>query len=424
MTGMSTVLAEPPETSPVTRAFAAQARVAELMGIINAANAALVDVLAEVVGDDLWAGGGIRSPEHWVTWRCGLSAGHARALVATARRVNELPACAEAFRAGVLTEDQMAVIARHAPPERDTEVLGLARYAMVPQLQRALRTLPPPADPEPDTQERHRQVDFGTHEDGWWWCRMLLPPDEGAVVQKAFEVGRDAEFADRHPDGDPDGTFGRGDVGWSDGAMRAADAALAGFAAQRGSCPADRFQVLLHVNVDDPDRPAHLHLGPALPARLRRMLSCDASLRMIFEEAGVPVADSRLERTVPRRIRRLVENRDRGCRVHGCNQTRWLHVHHMVHWEDGGLTTLDNLVALCPFHHRRHHQGRLDIAGDPNDPVGLMFTDPQSGRRFGPASPRPPGDPPDVAAQRAGLPPPRWRGPSGERLDYWCISWN
>lgn len=37
-------------------------------------------------------------------------------------------------------------------------------------------------------------------------------------------------------------------------------------------------------------------------------------------------------------------DRDRGCRVPGCDRSRWRHVHHMTHWEDGGATDTPKLV--------------------------------------------------------------------------------
>ena len=40
------------------------------------------------------------------------------------------------------------------------------------------------------------------------------------------------------------------------------------------------------------------------------------------------------------------------------------HAHHIIHWADGGKTSLDNLVLVCGEHHRvLHHtpwQVRLD----------------------------------------------------------------
>ena len=60
-------------------------------------------------------------------------------------------------------------------------------------------------------------------------------------------------------------------------------------------------------------------------------------------------------------MRRALLIRDRGCRFPGCASTHRLHGHHVRHWAKGGDTSLDNLLLLCPFHHRLVHEGGFDI---------------------------------------------------------------
>ncbi|HYZ97447.1 MAG TPA: HNH endonuclease, partial [Acidimicrobiales bacterium] len=179
--------------------------------------------------------------------------------------------------------------------------------------------------------------------------------------------------------------------------------------------PAERTQVILHLDLDR-ETPPRLHLGPAVPGWMGEFLSCDATCRYLLWQDGNPVAMGRREHTVNPRLRVFIEHRDGGCRVPGCDYSRWLHVHHKVHWEHGGPTDPDNLLCLCPVHHRMVHKGLLTIDGDPTDPNGLVFTD-NRGRRLTPAHPRPPGP---------GDPRPAgdWRHPPGERLDPYWISWN
>ena len=50
-----------------------------------------------------------------------------------------------------------------------------------------------------------------------------------------------------------------------------------------------------------------------------------------------------------------------GCRFPGCTATHRLHGHHVKHWADGGETSLDNLILLCPTHHRLVHEGGFDV---------------------------------------------------------------
>jgi hypothetical protein len=114
-------------------------------------------------------------------------------------------------------------------------------------------------------------------------------------------------------------------------------------------------------------------------------------------------------------MRAFIEQRDRGCRVPGCTQQRWLHIHHIVHWEDGGRTESSNLCALCPLHHRLHHLGLLEIRGSPNTIDGLRFFDPR-GHEIGARSP--------IAPERPLHPPPQaYIHPSGERVDWRWFEW-
>jgi Domain of unknown function (DUF222)/HNH endonuclease len=415
----------------------AEDRVADLVGLLNVVTAELVGVIGDVIRTGAWEGFGIRSPEHWVVWRCGVAPGRARRLVRMARALDALPATYRLFQAGELGEDQIALIVGHTDAEHDGQVADLAPALTVPQLRRVLPSVPrkepdpldDKGDDEPDVPvgRCRRSVRFAHGDDGMWWCSVRLPSDQGALVQKALEVGRDREFRLRHPDHDDAGFPGDpGDVSWADGLLRVAQAGLEALdvATAAGRPPGERTQVILHLEADR-DVPPRLHLGPVLPPDIGDYLSCDASVRHLLLRHGQPVAMGRRERTVNPRLRTIIEHRDGGCRVPGCDQARWLHVHHLRHWTDGGRTDPDNLFALCPAHHRMVHEGVLSVAGDPTEPGGLTFADDQ-GRRLEPARPRSPSpdSPTAHAARELGLPAPEWQHPPGEPLDTRWITWN
>jgi len=108
-----------------------EAEIADVCGMVNAATARLVDLIGRVLATGSWEGWQIRSPEHWVSWKCGVSPARARCLVAMARRLSELPETKAAFDAGELSPDQVAVVCRHAPAAIDGEVAILARETTV-----------------------------------------------------------------------------------------------------------------------------------------------------------------------------------------------------------------------------------------------------------------------------------------------------
>jgi len=66
-------------------------------------------------------------------------------------------------------------------------------------------------------------------------------------------------------------------------------------------------------------------------------------------------------------IRRYIVRRDRHCRLPGCT-SRFVDVHHVIHREDGGTHTVENLACLCPRHHRMHHKGLIGITGNADVP--------------------------------------------------------
>ena len=404
--------------------------IAQVCGVINAATGRLVQLIAAVLQTESWQGWGIRSASQWVSWKCGVSPARAKRLVLMARRLAELPETRAAFDNGELCEDQVAVVCRHAPAPFDAEAAELARSATVVQLQRALGSYPfaleaeaDPTDPteatEPAAPAEPRTVSFGTTEQGKWRLSAELPADEGALVERALVAARDELF--RAGEHDATAHPVPSQVHWADAFVAMADRSLTG----SSRAHQDRHLVLLHVGTGaGGETHGHLHLGPGLSDGLRRFVGCDARIRPVIEAGGKAVSVGRAFRTVPDRTRIVIEERDRGCRVPGCDRARWLHIHHVRHWEDGGESDTDNLVALCRRHHRLHHLGTLGIEGNADDPDGIHFTDERGRPLDSTGRPVPPGHRFDGTAPKLGIPAGAWTHPTGERLVPWWVHLN
>src|SRR5688572_3012478 len=142
------------------------------MGTINLATAALVRTIASLDAAEGWRGHGIRSLEHWVQWKAGVSERRAQDLVRIARRIDDLPRCWSLFSEGRISEDTMARLARRLPGARDAELALLVPDLMVSQLNRILRTCPEQPDGKPDPQPRLEPERFmGIHKDRSGWLR-------------------------------------------------------------------------------------------------------------------------------------------------------------------------------------------------------------------------------------------------------------
>ena len=416
----------------------------ETAGHLNAQHARLVDLCVTMLADrSAWAGPGVERPELYLAWKVGLSTARAKQIVEIAERAREMPVTIEAFRRGELAIDQVVAVVRRAPWWADRDVCELARNATVHQLRTALGTYPfpdiaNPANPDnpshpDDTHNADTGVEtasstvepndttaseptppaappappapkdtlwFGIGDDGRF--RLNLECDEltGMIITNALRESRDRLFHHDHPDLD-----------WTDALRDIAERSLdaVGDLARR-----DRYRIHIHLNTDGTTSDDH---GRRLPDAIARHIGCDALVTPTFIHDTIPISIGRTGRTIPERTRRLVILRDQSCRVPGCTQTHILEVHHIIHWHHGGPTDTWNLIALCPHHHRMHHQGQLGITGNA-DTDTVVFTDTNSNplKPTG-ARPQPPGAPP---------PPPRgtYQHPLGERLDTHWLHFN
>lgn len=87
------------------------------------------------------------------------------------------------------------------------------------------------------------------------------------------------------------------------------------------------------------------------------LLSCDCSISRIVFGARSEVVDlGRKTRLIPPALRRAVIARDRHCQHAGCYRpAKWCDIDHIIPWQHGGETKLENLQLLCRYHHRLKH---------------------------------------------------------------------
>ncbi len=305
------------------------------------------------------------------------------------------------FGAALVAEFESYVWARSSPASCLRHVSSL--FVVAAQLEQVVRAWKKGSrkDEAVWERERHqsRSLSVFPDVDGMYVVKGRLDPEVGALLMRAVEAASDA-------------------VG-----LLAERALAAGFGAagrerveERSEVPisgtrAERYEVVLHVDhetlaeVGEPDR-SELEDGTRVSAETSRRLSCDASVvhmsrapdgrepdnrapngwepgyRALDGRAanGRPLNVGRRTRTISPALRRALEARDRGCRFPGCG-LRFTEAHHVIHWADGGETSLGNTVLLCRFHHRLVHEeewrvewwgtGRRPAFRDPRGSVHL-----------------------------------------------------
>ncbi|KLI06497.1 HNH endonuclease signature motif containing protein [Mycolicibacterium senegalense] len=389
--------------APVQRVEVLFGELSQLCGQRNAIDGRIVEIIAELERDELCGATGARSITALVAWKTGVTPRRAETLVAVARRLEEFPCCADGLREGRLSLDQVGVIAEKAADGSDEHYAELATVATVRQLRTAVKLEPrPEPEPKPEPQRSFTRVEG----DGHTTYRIILPRLDAAKFDAALQAHHDGLVAEWKRDHDTDGDD-EGAPPFPDRVDAFMSLVETGWDSEVARRPhGQHTTVAMHLNVAD--RVAALHLGPVLSDEERQYLLCDATCEVWLERHGQPIGVGRSTRTISRRLRRALEHRDRCCAVPGCGATRGLHAHHIIHWEDGGPTDLDNLVLVCPYHHRLHHRGGITITG----PARRLVVTDSSGKQLhgGSLACPPTTPPPDV---------PPCPGPTGERADWW-----
>ena len=352
---------------------------------------------------------GVKSTAHWLNARCGIAMGAAREKVRVARALPDLPKISEYFARGQISYSKVRAISRVATPENETFLLSVALRGTASHLERltaAYRKIEKLHDPERLLKLRQeRKLDWHWDDDGMLHISGKLSPEDGALFIKCIESMRDFMYREEGAANSEDATENVHGVIQRDiqtaASARRADALLRIVESgckgepQALSGP-ERVQVVLHVpvgNVSDEEQEqkvaseseipedltlqqqSHLEPGCVVAADTARRLCCDASRVLMVENGkGEPLSVGRMQRTVPWHIRKALMHRDGGCTFPGCTEQRYVDAHHIIHWADGGETSLSNCTMLCRHHHRLVHEEGFGC--ERSDDGEVIFTDP------------------------------------------------
>jgi len=341
-------LAELPQEQLVEAVAAQAARV-------DAELCRLVELAAECERRVDWSGEGTTFAG-WLAWRCSLLPRQAREHERIGKRLAELPRIRDAFSGGELSYAKVGTLTRVATAGNEGQLLELAEVQTASQLERSVGAYRQLSREEAAEQQEREFLNYHWTDDGSLAMRARLAADDGALVLRALDAGREALWERRRP-AEPDG-HEHARPSNSEALLAMAELALAECVHERGS--GERYQVVLHVDAatlaHDADGRCELADGRPLAAETARRLSCDASLVELLGRDGEPLALGRKRRTISPALRRALAARDRRCRFPGCDNTRFVDGHHIEHWSKGGETNLDNLLILCRRHHRLVHE--------------------------------------------------------------------
>lgn len=299
-----------------------------------------------------WRGQGHRDHASLLAARYGYSVWKARRLIATACAIEHLPLTSLALERGQISLDNVIELTRFATAADEDELVVWASRVSTTAVRRR-------ADVAAREREKAREI-LESRFLTWWWeeggtalcLEGRLPADDGqrfiaAVEQLAKDLPAEPPDQNAFPLDDED-TIDR----------RRADALVLLTTSTEGG--RERSTVVVHAPLDSllsETGDAEMAGGPVVSAATARRIACDSKVEIVLYGDDDVVGIGRAAHDPPQWLRRQVLKRDdHTCVFPGCEMRRYLHVHHIEWWIEGGHTNLDNLVTTCHFHHKLVHE--------------------------------------------------------------------
>jgi hypothetical protein len=334
-----------------------------LSDVKRLASAAETLFAARVASCDGWKGSGERSAAHWLARRIGTSVAEAKAKLETAAQIEELPATAEAYRAGRLSDQQAreVVAGAAADPSAESELLGAAAEESLNELRNVSRRAQAAGEDEEQRRrriERARRARGAVGTDGVYRFAFAHSPENGARVNAVLAAFTQRCFEQARREGrrEPLAAYA------ADGFLAMVEAAASGTGVS--SSQARNTKVIVTVDLEalrrghtDGDEMCEIRgVGPVSVDAARRLLG-DAALAIVIKD-GVDVMNvTHVGRNLTAYQQTVVEWWGLRCEVKGCDCRDFVDVHHVFEYVRSGRTRLDELRVYCKHHHRAEHAG-------------------------------------------------------------------
>jgi len=308
---------------------------------------------ARLEGAAIWRREGFRSVAAWMAAKTGSAVGPAVDALEMAGQLGPLPVVTEAFREGRLSVAQAVEIvdvAAEAPAVQGQLVEAAGKLSLKGLREQSRRVK---ASLIVDEDDRYRRVYRKRRMRAWvdrhdvGHLSATMTPDQLARVVDRID-GRAGEIME---DGIRGGWFESGEAHRVD--------ALLELLGPDGAGPAGPHH-MVHVVVDyEALVRGHTVAGEQceipgfgpVPVSVARKMSEDAVLKVVLTRGVDVVGVAHGGRTIPAHLRSALEIRDPKCIVPRCDVRRNLEIDHRASWNRTGVTKLDELARLCPWHH-------------------------------------------------------------------------
>lgn len=332
-----------------------------LQGCIDRLTMVHARVVAEADRAGVWGGTGARNMADWLSQQTKTSYGDAMDRVKLGDAAEAAPELEDTVSSGEMSAK--SAVALHgaitsAPDGADVAGLVKATKGATPreaaeagekfkETNRSRKETPEEAE---ERRYQKRSVRSGRPEDGMVTTTVVLPTLQHRQFINAIT----------HVAGEPyKGDTRTNEQRLADGVVLLADA----YAKGTVTGGRERPTILLVMQADTGEaRTAH---GDRIPTHIATRLAENAHLQRVFMAASKVVDLGTSVRYASESQYRALLARDGGCRWPGCHiPGAWCEIDHLVPFEEGGATSLENLAMWCSHHHHEKHRPGVQVLGD------------------------------------------------------------
>ncbi len=288
----------------------------------------------------------------------GESVGSAASMLEIAKSIEAHPAISEAFRSGKLSEAKARQIASAADarPDQEENLVAAASEMELGGLKRHCADVRQSALSKDDSVEHYEQMRsrrfcrMWSDQEGFGRLEARLTPDAFSVLGACIEPFQTREFDLARKQGrhEPRHAYG------ADALVAMARHSHEADGSSKGRDTLVRVRVDLSALKRGRTQPGETCQIPGLapvPVALVRQILGDSLLELVITEGKDVRTVCTNSRHIRRALRVALEERDQTCCVPECEMADPLEIDHRTDFAKGGVTSLENLARLCPYHH-------------------------------------------------------------------------
>lgn len=369
---------------------------------VNVSKADLLERIAQFDESDLAYSFGATSTASWLARELHYPTATAYEYVRVARKLREFSLLRDAFGCGELDYTTVRLLLSYLNEGNEKGRVSLAAEVTFTELRRILAGAEP-ADGDEDADPEEPYVHTYTRDDGMLAGDFLLPAVAGEQFKAALKIAELAAYgaqntAQEESEAEPPAEACPAEMVEAphpDPSLSAEKIlrAPSRFGAPLRSAMYDAFITMINIVRTNPVSPlrapgAHVNImcttdgktwmpsNPQAPSRVIRQYITNAMGRWhIIDGNGLTLNVGRQQRfATDAQVTALLAQWGYQCAMPGCSNSRFMEIHHIHEWGDGGPTNIGNLIPLCSSCHSKVSHGLAHVVNN-GENIEFRFLD-------------------------------------------------